>query len=109
MTKCIYPGSEEIPNLVGFFPSLAQGRHGALGLPARSKVTYIGSHRGSSMHFWSYLPGCRGTWPQVTFLPLEWCRPACVCAVRSCVLFHFTGCEGGKGEFMAGLDRENKP
>lgn len=38
MTKCIYPGSEETPNLVGFFPSLAQGRHGALGLPARSKL-----------------------------------------------------------------------
>lgn len=42
MTKCIYPGSEETPNLVGFFPSLAQGRHGALGLPSRSRVTYIG-------------------------------------------------------------------
>lgn len=51
----------------------------------------------------------RGTWLQVTFLPLEWCGPACVLALRSCILFNFTGCEGGKGEFMAGLDRENKP
>lgn len=48
-------------------------------------------------------------WLQVTFLPLEWCGPACVSVVRSCILFNFTGCEGGKGEFMAGLDRENKP
>lgn len=56
MTECIYPGSEEIPNLVGFFPSPAQERQRALGLPARSKVVHIGFNRVCSE---SHLPGSR--------------------------------------------------
>lgn len=32
-----------------------------------------------------------------------------VSAVCSYILLNFTDCEGGNGEFMAGLDRENKP
>lgn len=59
MTKCIYPGSVETPNLVGFFPSPVEERHGSLGLPARSRVTYIGFNQSPSMCCGRHFPASR--------------------------------------------------
>lgn len=56
---------------------------------------------------WEALP-CLQRGLQMTCLPLERHRSACVSAMH--ILFSFTGCEfSDKGEFMVGLNRERKP